>query len=419
MKSHDPTRSLHVRGFRVDIGLCAVTLADDAAAEACRRPAVRSTRRDAKRPVVLTVDRRSDASVAARKPVKTTVRTPLRNASTWRASAATAVGSLFGVGGIGCWLAVRYPMSPHLAIRLSEVFGTVSLVVALLMICLRRRVTAVMLNIILALGTVMLSVLIARTGSAAGVVLPGAYYMCGALTAAYFFPPSQARVHAWLAASGFTAGVLASGVPNLVVPWFMITAALLGSAEMLRHLVAQLHQQAAVDPLTGLANRAYFRLAAERQLALAGRGEAPFTVAILDLDDFKAVNDNRGHDAGDALLTEIAAAWHSQLRRTDLLARYGGDEFALIMPFTDDEGARRLLDRLGAAHDARWSAGVATWDGAADLSQLMRRADLDLYRAKSDRAHQSATTTRAIAPSFAEQKSVVMGAERPLASDAS
>jgi diguanylate cyclase (GGDEF)-like protein len=277
-------------------------------------------------------------------------------------------------------------MSPHLAVGLSEVFGIVGLTVAPLLIGLRRHVNTVTLNAALAALTVLVSILVARTGAAAGVVLPGAFYMCIALTAAYFFPPSQARAHSWLAASGFSAGVLACGVPNLIVPWFMVTVALLGAAEMLRHLVAQLRQQAALDPLTGLANRGYFRLVAERELALAGRGGARFSVALLDLDDFKAVNDTHGHAAGDTLLIELAAAWQAQLRRSDLLARYGGDEFALIMPDTGRDEGVRVLERLHAAHPAQWSAGVATWDDEADLNQLLRRADDDLYRSKNSRA---------------------------------
>ena len=109
-------------------------------------------------------------------------------------------------------------------------------------------------------------------------------------------------------------------------------------------------------------------------------------MALLDLDDFKAVNDTYGHVAGDALLSELAVAWQSQLRRCDLLARYGGDEFAVIMPDTDRDDAICILERLRTAHRAQWSAGVVSWDDEDDLNQLLQRADDDLYHAKNMRS---------------------------------
>jgi len=302
------------------------------------------------------------------------------------ASAATAVGLLYAFGGIGALLGAQFPMSPDLAVGLSRFLGIVCLTVAPLILTLRRRLAIAWINVALATATVLLSVLVAATGSAVGVVLPGVVYMCIALIAAYFSAPLQARAQACLAVGGFSAGVLLSGVPNLFVPWFVTSATVLGAAEMLRHVVTQLQEQAALDPLTGIANRAYFQLAAEREIALAGRGRTPFSVALLDLDDFKTVNDTYGHVAGDALLSELAGAWQAQLRGADLIARYGGDEFALIMPDTGHDEAINVLERLHTAHHAQWSAGVATWDDDTDLSQLLHRADQNLYIAKNMRA---------------------------------
>jgi diguanylate cyclase (GGDEF)-like protein len=254
-----------------------------------------------------------------------------------------------------------------------------------LLVLVRRVANAATINAALAVMTVLVSVLVACAPVAVGVVLPGVFGLCIVLIAAYFLPPLLVRAHVCLTVSGFSAGVLASGVPHLVVPWFVIGALIVAAAELLRHVVTRLRQQAALDPLTGLANRAYFRLAAEHELAAGSRDRSRFTVALLDLDNFKAVNDTRGHLAGDALLAELAGAWHAQLRKGDLLARYGGDEFALILPNTSRAEAVRLLERLHRAHRTQWSAGLATWDGHADLSQLLQRADDDLYRAKNTR----------------------------------
>lgn len=334
-----------------------------------------------------TITRSTDSTSTRRETDgRTNPRMLLRDTGASRPGAAITIGSLYGFGGISCLLVSRYPMSPGLAIGLSQIFGIVGIAVALLLIGLRKHVTIVILNAALAAATVAVSVLVGNTSTAVGVMLPSVFYMCIALTAAYFFPPTQARAYAAMTAGGFTIGVLASGVTNLIVPWLIVTISLLSAAELLRHTVAELRQCAALDPLTGIANRAYFRLVAERELTLASRGGPQFSIALLDLDDFKAVNDTFGHIAGDTLLTELATAWQVGLRRSDLLARYGGDEFAVVMPATSYDEAVRVLDRLRAAHRAAWSAGVATWDDETTLNSLLQRADDELYRAKSSRA---------------------------------
>ncbi|MEP9397586.1 EAL domain-containing protein [Mesorhizobium sp. KR2-14] len=146
------------------------------------------------------------------------------------------------------------------------------------------------------------------------------------------------------------------------------------------------------DPLTGVANRTLFT----RELARAAQNEAAFAVLLLDLDDFKVVNDTLGHAAGDALLVEITGRLRKLLRGSDLIARLGGDEFAVLLPGAASREAvcglaGRLLDEIAAIRTVQGSqVSVTASVGAAlspqdatDTESLLKCADLALYRAKN------------------------------------
>lgn len=162
----------------------------------------------------------------------------------------------------------------------------------------------------------------------------------------------------------------------------------------LRERSSRLERESQEDPLTGVANRRRFtqRLAAEMEVALAV-GQ-PLTVAVADLDHFKIVNDQLGHTVGDQALRESASLLQRLCRETDLVARIGGEEFALILPgLTRDSGLTFCdsLRRSVESHD--WHAvhpdlnvtisiGLSQWDGSAEVGELLQAADAQLYRAK-------------------------------------
>jgi diguanylate cyclase (GGDEF)-like protein len=149
-------------------------------------------------------------------------------------------------------------------------------------------------------------------------------------------------------------------------------------------LIARLDGLAHSDPLTALPNRRAWSAALQRALLRAAHAGTALTVAVVDLDRFKAFNDAHGHDGGDGLLVDCAHAWRARLRRDDVLARLGGDEFAILLPCCDSEQAVRVLERLTAAvpDGQTCSIGVAEWDGEQVAAALMRQADVALYDAK-------------------------------------
>jgi diguanylate cyclase (GGDEF)-like protein len=160
---------------------------------------------------------------------------------------------------------------------------------------------------------------------------------------------------------------------------------------------ARLHgmveRQALVDGLTGLANRRAASDALHAEAARAERLETPLSVVLADLDGFKEVNDEHGHAVGDAVLRAFADVLRDTLRESDLAGRWGGEEFLLLLPGADEEGAAQLAERVRIGLAARRipsvpglrvtaSFGLAEYAGEANTEQLVAAADDALYRAK-------------------------------------
>lgn len=155
-----------------------------------------------------------------------------------------------------------------------------------------------------------------------------------------------------------------------------------------------LRRLATTDPLTGAANRRHFMAVLDDELARAQRYGNPLSVAMVDIDHFKRLNDTYGHAAGDAALVQFVTEIQARLRATDLLGRLGGEEFALILPETTAEGARAVVDALRAAREAAvldfegevitftMSAGVADTTHADTGATLLAAADAALYDSK-------------------------------------
>jgi len=156
-------------------------------------------------------------------------------------------------------------------------------------------------------------------------------------------------------------------------------------------LTATLTAQAHSDSLTGVANRRAFDERLAEECARGARLQHTFVLVLLDLDDLKGLNDTQGHAAGDRALRALAEILHGQARGIDLVARIGGDEFALVLPEVDRDGAdtmvRRLTEIVSRAtvdgHTLSFSAGLAVYPGdGGDAATLLRHADDALYRHK-------------------------------------
>jgi diguanylate cyclase (GGDEF)-like protein len=248
------------------------------------------------------------------------------------------------------------------------------------------------------------------TGGSISYVEP--LLVCSLLYAALFFPARWAwplSIELVVVASAplfYDGDATATAFPSrylaLAATFLVLTGVMVSLKKRLVDAEARQREIANLDPLTGVANRRAFDSALRRELAARvdprggrrARDDEPFALLVFDLDDFKAVNDDYGHPVGDAVLRQTAERVRSVLRSTDLLARIGGDEFAIIAPGAQGDGAAQMAEAIVTAiavrePDARIPAprasmGLAIYAEDGDSFEgLLRCADERLLKAKS------------------------------------
>ncbi|TFV44608.1 GGDEF domain-containing protein [Blastococcus sp. TF02A_35] len=289
---------------------------------------------------------------------------------------------LYAVSGALCCVGAALPMDRDTPVALLWLLGALGLGVGAGLWWPARDARTWELHAAVALASVLVGVLAWRSATAVGIVGLGPALIAVGLYAAHFLPPPAARAHAGLALLSGSAGAWAAEPSGFLTPWVVLVAATVVLVEVQVRLAGQLRTAAGTDPLTGVANRRAWEEQASRHLARAVRSGEPLSFALLDLDDFKEVNDREGHSAGDDLLRALTAGWSRRLRHADLLGRYGGDEFVLCLPATDEAAATELLAQLAATHPFTWTCGVATARPGDSLPEVLARADEQLYRRK-------------------------------------
>jgi diguanylate cyclase (GGDEF)-like protein len=177
---------------------------------------------------------------------------------------------------------------------------------------------------------------------------------------------------------GFAIAVASAAITGLVIARMsLLLRRVQGQSARLRELALE-------DPLTGLPNRRSLQAYLGQALQRARRAREPLSVAMIDLDHFKAFNDENGHPAGDGLLKAATAAWGMHVRGTDMLARVGGEEFVLVMPAADIDEAEAIVAKLRDATPLgqTFSAGIAVAGADALPDELIAWADAAMYEAK-------------------------------------
>lgn len=156
----------------------------------------------------------------------------------------------------------------------------------------------------------------------------------------------------------------------------------------LRRKWLELEKRSTYDGLTKIFNRTCFEEILQEEVRRAGRYHFPLSLCLVDLDNFKSVNDTYGHARGDEILKRFARVAMGTIRSTDCVARYGGDEFCILLPHTDlvrtEKFLSRLLFQIQEWADVSFSAGITSYRAGENKSEFLARADLALYQAKRE-----------------------------------
>jgi diguanylate cyclase (GGDEF)-like protein len=304
-----------------------------------------------------------------------------------------ALALIYGVGGAMCLFAAAFPISKTAPTTLATVLGIVLLIGSAALIRFGARLSMRHLQVLAFGGTIANSILVANCTTDYGGALNSFAYLWIGIYAGQFFEQRAARLQAAALVVASGVALLLSGLPGMLTAWALVAGSSVLATEALARLNSRVRTQLVTDPLTGLLNRSGFVDAAERMRSVADRSGLPISIALIDLDQFKQVNDRQGHAAGDELLVDLGHDWRAELRGSEVLARFGGDEFALALVGTERAGAEDALRRLRLASPANWSVGLVEWRQGESLDRAMARADEELYRAKRDSRELRAATS--------------------------
>jgi diguanylate cyclase (GGDEF)-like protein len=308
-----------------------------------------------------------------------------RRLTVGRPAIAWSLALLFWFKGLICFAMVAFPISASEPTGLVGAAGALAVVAGCGVWLFGTRISLLGFQLLAASGAVVTSALITHASTHGGMMLGAFAYPWIAIYAAHFFPRRAVIAQGLLISVGFAVGLLLGGLPQVAIYWVVVTVTIWSICILLGNLSESLRRQVATDPLTGLLNRSGFLTGALRERALADRTGAPLTVAVIDLDDFKEVNDREGHAAGDELLRVLARQWRAHIRPGDILARHGGDEFLLLLPSTGPAGAEAALQRLSRPEaPIGWSTGISEWLPGESLDAALARADKRLYEVKRE-----------------------------------
>ena len=264
--------------------------------------------------------------------------------------------------------------------------GLAGLPCALFLSHFRQRLPEWMLHALLLAGTLIVLTATAVDPVATTKVASASLLIWVTIYASAFFCLRDAVAHGLVAAIGLGVVLHLRPIDQGETVWILIMGTAGVAGFVVGWFARRLRSLAATDVLTGLPNRQAFEAMLAVEIDRAERADTPLALALVDLDGFKAINDSQGHQAGDRVLARLPGDWSQELRAHDVLARYGGDEFVVLLPNCPLDDAEDALDRMSRAGGPACSIGVVTLAWGESPEQILARADATLYQAKTQRA---------------------------------
>ncbi|MEX0592313.1 MAG: GGDEF domain-containing protein [Nitriliruptoraceae bacterium] len=288
-------------------------------------------------------------------------------------------------GFVLCTMVALFPVSEGTPVRFAQFCAVVALFGAGTMWLAGVRWPSAVVHLGLAIHIIATAGFIARTADPRGAMTTTFAFIWVALYVAAFRQLSVARIYLAIILVFLGAGLVAH--PQITGQfafnsWFVPGLTTVAGTEVLGRLVRRLRSLTTVDRLTGAYNRIGFDVITEQVRAGARRRGGVTTLALIDLDEFKQINDDKGHAAGDEVLRALVRTWRQAARPDDVICRYGGDEFVVLMPDTEPDEAEVLLDRLHKISAVSWTAGVAVLDADEPVATALDRADRQMYERK-------------------------------------
>jgi diguanylate cyclase (GGDEF)-like protein len=317
---------------------------------------------------------------------------------------ARTTGTLATFGSlIGFVFTALSPVQPRTP--LSYATSGLATLLAIMLLTLGRRFTRRHYEALTWFGIAVMAVGTFAQTTAIGTVAVATNFVLFSALAGFFFSLTVATLQ--IAACVTCCLVLPAVRPELAW-WAGLSAAsvvaLVGTTVF---VLSRLASAAEADSLTGLVNRRGFDRRLDLEIERAGRDDKTLLLVLIDIDRFQEINERQGHAGGDEALRHIAKTGRRLVRPEHLFARYGGDEFAILMPNSDDDEAIRMSELLRMSIRIGCSAGVTRWQPGESASSLVSRADIALYRAKRAGRNRTKIESGAWPPFAAELRDAI------------
>lgn len=306
----------------------------------------------------------------------------MARATRTKSAAARTVGVILVVAGAYSLLHAVLVPPPDGSLAVAIAFGVLLLLIGVVSILAAAWLGEWWVLLVLLLGDAMITVSVLIEPTSEGQIVTGFFLLIAVLIAAYFLRPRNFLLVLAVGVLGYLAALLANRQVEAIHTGIVISVLVIGVSLFVAHQSRQLTHLLRADPLTGALNRRGLEEEAPLARAVAARGGRETSVVMIDLDGFKALNDEHGHAMGDHVLVSVVRDWSAELREGDILARTGGDEFVIVLPGSSVDDALTFVQRLRAVNDTAWTCGCAPWMPDEHLASALLEADRRMYESK-------------------------------------